>query len=90
MDIKDIDNLAELSRLELTDMEKGALLHDLDSILGYVRQIESVQGVEGKLEHTLYNVWREDMVESREFSPEIIRKQFPSSQDGFLKVKKIL
>ena len=36
------------------------------------------------------NVWREDLEDKRDFSEELIKKQFPDSQDGFLKVKKIL
>ena len=37
-----------------------------------------------------YNVWREDTLESREFSKDLIVEQFPDAHDGFLKVKKIL
>ena len=36
------------------------------------------------------NVWREDEIKVQEFSKEVITKQFPDAQDGFLKVKKIL
>jgi len=41
-------------------------------------------------EHGPRNVWREDEIADREFSKESILSQFPDSQDGFLKVKKIL
>jgi len=90
MNIKDVENLAELARLELSMEEKEALLKDMEGILGYVKQVEEVQVGEIKADHTLYNVWREDELSTREFSKEIITKQFPDSQDGFLKVKKIL
>jgi Asp-tRNA(Asn)/Glu-tRNA(Gln) amidotransferase C subunit len=42
------------------------------------------------LEYSQKNVWREDALEAREFSKELITEQFPDKQDGFLKVKKIL
>ena len=41
-------------------------------------------------EYNIKNVWREDEIVPREFSHELIVEQFPNSQDGFLKVKKIL
>ncbi len=90
MDIKDVENLAKLARIELSEDEKRDLLHDMDSILGYVKQIEEMKIEDTEPEHGVRNVWREDTIEQRDFSPELIVKQFPDAQDGFLKVKKIL
>ncbi len=92
MDIKDVENLAELARIELSIDEKETLLKDMKGILEYVKQIE---GVEVDVKHSvsntgISNVWREDLPENREFSKELITEQFPDSQDGFLKVKKIM
>ena len=102
MNIKDVENLAELARLELTEEEKVQLLKDMEGILGYVKQVESVEvpargathsvagGEEMDSQYDTFNVWREDKEEEREFSKDGIIKQFPDSQDNFLKVKKIL
>lgn len=90
MDIKDIENLAELAKIELTEDEKKSLLKDLDGILDYVKQIGEVKVGDVEAEYRSKNVWREDKLEEREFSKDLILKQFPDSQDGFLKVKKIL
>ena len=90
MNIKDVENLAELARLELTEEEKRELLSDMDSILGYVKQIEEVQIDKVDPEYSVYNVWREDQDQAREFSSDLIIEQFPDKQNGFLKVKKIL
>ena len=93
MDIKDVENLAELARIELGENEKKELLKDMQGILEYVKQIEKVDvqhSVSDISDTVNYNVWREDVIEKREFSPELITKQFPDAQDGFLKVKKIL
>lgn len=90
MEIKDVENLAELARIELTEEEKIGLLADMEGILDYVKQVESVELENKKTVYDLYNVWREDEIEPREFSRELILRQFPDSQDGFLKVKKIL
>ena len=96
MEIKDIEKLAELAKIELTDTEKDGLLKDLDSILDYVKQITEVDlpaqaGVpETKLDYANKNTWREDKLEERDFSRDLIVEQFPDSQDGFVKVKKIM
>jgi aspartyl-tRNA(Asn)/glutamyl-tRNA(Gln) amidotransferase subunit C len=90
MNIKDVENLAELARIELSEEEKKELLTDMDSILDYVKQIEKVDVKHSVLNNANFNVWREDKIEPREFSHELITEQFPASQDGFLKVKKIL
>lgn len=90
MDIKDVENLAKLARIELKEDEKKKLLSDMESILRYVKQIENVKVEEVEPEFNVYNVWREDEIISREFSHELIIKQFPDSQNDFLKVKKIL
>lgn len=39
---KAVENLAELSRLDLTDHEKEKLVKDLNSILDYVKELEKV------------------------------------------------
>ena len=90
MEIKDIENLAELAKIELSDIEKKTLLKELGDILAYVKQIESVKVDDIPAEYNLKNVWREDKIGSSTFSKELITEQFPDSQDGFLKVKKIL
>ncbi|HEV2276058.1 MAG TPA: Asp-tRNA(Asn)/Glu-tRNA(Gln) amidotransferase subunit GatC, partial [Acidobacteriaceae bacterium] len=39
---KDVDRVAELANLELTTDEKSRMLHDLNSILGYVAQLNEL------------------------------------------------
>ena len=90
MDIKDVENLVQLARIELTDEEKTEILQDMGSILGYIKQIEEVEVEDTDPELVLRNVWREDVLEPRDFSAELVTGQFPDSQDNFLKVKKIL
>jgi aspartyl-tRNA(Asn)/glutamyl-tRNA(Gln) amidotransferase subunit C len=90
MNIKDVENLASLARIELSEEEKKNLLSDMESILGYVKQIEELKVENAESECKVYNVWREDEIIPRDFSRELITEQFPGTQDGFLKVKKIL
>lgn len=91
MDIKDIDTLAELAKLDLNQAEKEKILSDMDGILDYVKQIQEVDVPDIDVTYTHRNIWREDVPRpAPDFSYELIISQFPDSQDGFLKVKKIL
>ena len=90
MEIKDVENLAELAKIELSPEEKKRVLSDMEGILGYVKVIESVDTPDMDIDYSHRNIWREDELAHREFSREEIISQFPDSQDGFVKVKKIL
>lgn len=98
MNIKDVENLAELAKIELSESEKKAILEDMEGILAYVKVIEEVEVLDVEPKYNLNNVWREDLPRlaqagqdiTHEFSHELITSQFPDAQDGFLKVKKIL
>jgi len=90
MEIKDVENLAELAKIELSLGEKEEILSDMKGILDYVKRVNEVELEDVNANYSLYNVWREDGIGQREFSSELIKNQFPNAKDGFLKVKKIL
>ena len=90
MNLKDVENLAELAKLELTQEEKEKILHDMEGILAYVKQIEDVEVPEIQVEYSHRNAWREDEFFLGSFDRDMILGQFPDSQDNFVKVKKIL
>jgi aspartyl-tRNA(Asn)/glutamyl-tRNA(Gln) amidotransferase subunit C len=95
MDIKDVEKLAELARIALSEEEKVSLLSDMQEILAYVKMIEKAELSEIAPALRLKNIWREDSLASAsgltpDFSMELITGQFPEDHDGFLKVKKIL
>ena len=91
MEIKDVEALAELAKLDISDAEKQSLINDFGSILAYVDMIKEVDVGDVKVENSVYNAWREDIErKEKDFSSELIVGQFPDSQDNFVKVKKIL
>ena len=93
MEIKDIEKLAKLARIELTEGEKAKYLKDLGAILGYVDQIKAVvsQVGEERKAGDLRNVMRPDDGEMASgINTEVITKEFPARKDDYLKVKKIL
>jgi aspartyl-tRNA(Asn)/glutamyl-tRNA(Gln) amidotransferase subunit C len=93
LEIKDIEKLAKLARIELTTDEKEKLLKEIDPILGYVAQLkEVVSNVdENKKAGELRNVSRldEDNTQTGINTKEIV-DNMPDSQDNYLKVNKIL
>lgn len=96
MDIKDVEKLAELAKIELKEEEKARVLKDMEGILEYVKIVEKVEVPDVEPFYNQKNVWREDLsaqageIKTPVFSDDLIIKQFPDSQEGFLKVKKIL
>jgi aspartyl-tRNA(Asn)/glutamyl-tRNA(Gln) amidotransferase subunit C len=93
LEIKDIEKLAKLARIELTHEEKEKLLKEVDPILNYVAQLKEVSS---KIENTPRisdhkNIMRGDDVWSEGgINTEAIIKNMPESQRNYLKVKKIL
>ena len=93
LEIKDIEKLAKLARIELTNEEKKKLPKEVDSILGYVAQLKEVVSVvgEGKKAGDLRNVVRDDINPTRNGTNTVdIVANMPNSQDNYLKVEKIL
>lgn len=84
---KDVENLAELSRIRLTAGERESALKDLEKILAYVAELNEVptDGVPPMAGGTtLTNGIRADG--GTRLDADAARGAFPSSKDGFLRV----
>lgn len=89
----DVQYLARLSNLQLTDDETEGLRADLENILGYVQQLSELDtsGVEPTYQVTdLENVWREDVVDDYGISRDELLALAPESEAGQIKVPKVL
>ncbi len=92
MDIKDIDKLAELARLEIPQAEKEQVLKDMTSIMGYIAQIGEVSvSADVVPEYDLKNVMRDDVAtnDGGAYTDTLIA-EMPDHEGGLLKVKQIL
>jgi aspartyl/glutamyl-tRNA(Asn/Gln) amidotransferase C subunit len=92
MDKNQVQGLAKLARVEMSDTEMEALGHDLEHILSYVSNITAVAATGERNELPSHrNQFAEDVVVNTtgEYRDDIIAA-FPDSLDGFLKVKSIL
>lgn len=89
----DVQHLAQLSSLQLTDSETDDLQKDLGNILKYVEQLGELDttGVEPTYQVTdLENVWRDDSVIDDHVSREQLLALSPESLDHQVKVPKVL
>jgi aspartyl-tRNA(Asn)/glutamyl-tRNA(Gln) amidotransferase subunit C len=89
---KDIENLANLARIRLSESEKESLAKDVDSILAYVDQIKAAPIGEFKPEAgAVKNVMREDIVINTSIEDrERILDEVPKREGDYVAVKKIL
>lgn len=90
--IKEVEHVALLARLSLSDEEKKVFAEQLGAILGYVEKLNELdtEGVE-PLAHILpvFNVFREDEVKPSTPQEEILSNG-PLTEDGYYKVPKII
>ena len=88
---EDIQNLAELARIEISEGEAESLTSEIDSILEYVSKIKEISGSSTNDVPLLRNVMRDDVVthEANEYTEDILNLA-PSREKNYLKVKKIL
>lgn len=91
---KDIQHIANLARLELTDEELkiyGSQLSDILNYIGQLREVD-VSGVEPTAQTAgLENIFREDEIEEwDEQEREAALAQAPELEDGQVKVRRVL
>lgn len=89
----DIEKLATLARVGLTEKEKESLSVEMTAILDYVRQLDEIDvtNVETTSQVTgLSNISREDNIVRSEISRDELLSNAPEIDNGFIKVKSVL
>jgi len=89
----DVQHLAQLSSIALSDQEIDALQVDIVNILGYVDQLSglSTDDVEPTYQVTdLENVYRTDKIDDYGINRDDLIALAPDSKDGQIKVPKVL
>lgn len=90
---EDIENLAELARLKLTDAEAKALQKDISAILDYVGQVSAVSADTKQTKPALRNVMREDVPRADDLlggKREALLKALPKKEGDYAVVRKII
>lgn len=93
---EDLANLSLLSRISITKEQEDKMLTDMQAILGYVSEINDVQGEVSGREVTAkssghYNIVREDaVIHAAGANTEAILNEAPGTEDGYVKVAQVL
>ncbi len=91
--VSDVKKLAKLSALHVSDADVATLQIELNNILKYVEQLNSVNtdGIEPTYQVTgLTSVTRKDVVIDYGVSNEDLLKNAPSAQAGQIKVPRVI
>lgn len=89
---KDVEYVAKLARLALTEEEKEKFCNQLNQILVYMEKLNELDTKDvPPTSHVLplKNVWREDKVKPSNLSKEIIINA-PEKEGNYFKVKKVI
>ncbi|MDO8520576.1 MAG: Asp-tRNA(Asn)/Glu-tRNA(Gln) amidotransferase subunit GatC [bacterium] len=100
---KDIEHLADLARIGISEAEKEGLAKDLDSVLAYVSEVSKIATKNDTIPRAglsaevltkagaLHNVMREDgeVYPGGEWT-EMILANAPQKEGGYFKVKQIM
>lgn len=91
--VKELEHLATLSRIKLTEDDKKSLVKEFDSILGYIDQLKKVDvsiDAESRV-GAVKNVARADQAEPVTAEDrERLLKAIPDREGDFVAVKKII
>lgn len=89
--LKDVEHVAKLARLALSEEEKSLYSQQLSKIIGYFAELQKLDtgGVE-PLAHaqSVNNVWREDRVISPP-GADLLLSSAPCPENGYFRVPKI-
>ena len=89
----DVQHLAQLSSLQLTEDEVTSLQVDLENIVGYIQQLDELDttGIDPTYQVTdLENVWREDVVDNYGIDKNALLSLAPEIEAEQIKVPKVL
>lgn len=89
----EIEHIAELSRLELTDKEEDTFSSQISSILEYMEVLKEVDVKDvspTSFVGNLHNVWRNDNVEEWNEEERELALNQSEREDGLVKVKRVI
>lgn len=87
----ELDNLSKLARIDIAPAEKAQMLTDMQAILGYISEINSIEGELTRGEEDVFNVVREDVVTHLTGSKtQAILANAPKVKDGYVEVEQVL
>lgn len=91
MDIETVENLAKLSRIELSQQEKVKIATELGAILDYVSELKKASVGDVRADESHINIMRDDEgAHDSGFFTEKILDRAPKKKEGYVVVKQIM
>lgn len=89
--LEDLENLSKLARVSVGENEKEKMLADIQAILGYIGEINSVSADLVQEKPFLYNVVREDIItRGAGVNTEIFLSSAPKRDGEYVEVAQVL
>jgi aspartyl-tRNA(Asn)/glutamyl-tRNA(Gln) amidotransferase subunit C len=85
---KDVQHIAGLADVGISDEELGTFTHQFNAILEYFDILDRVEGTD-HASRDLYNILREDEIEPSLSQDEVLRNA-PAREDGFIKAPRVM
>lgn len=86
----DLDTLSTLARIDIKSEEKQKMLADMQAILGYISEINDVEGHLEKSIDTHHNITREDIVTRGTGSnTKALLGEAPATEGEYVKVEQV-
>ncbi len=87
----ELDNLSKLARIDISAEEKPKMLADMQAILGYISEINEVEGELVRGTEDVFNVVREDVITHETGgNTEAILANAPKTKNGYVEVEQVL
>jgi aspartyl-tRNA(Asn)/glutamyl-tRNA(Gln) amidotransferase subunit C len=89
---EDIEHLATLARLELTEQEKEVFPKQLSDVVGFIKAVTEIETTDVARDFTNVNTMRDDVARTKDNAEERerIMGEMPEIEKDLLKVPKIL
>lgn len=85
----DVQKLADLARLTIHSKEKESIANDLEAIIGFVDQVQSVNIPKTDQSLDMVNVFRDDTMTPIGAASSLVDAA-PAHKDGFIQVPKVI
>ncbi len=88
--LEELDNISTLARIDITSVEKPKMLADMQAIVEYISEINSVKGSVDTIINSHHNITREDVVtHTTGDTTEVLLSEAPSIENGYVKVEQV-
>jgi aspartyl/glutamyl-tRNA(Asn/Gln) amidotransferase C subunit len=89
---EDIERLASLVKIEITDTEKESFLKDINGILGHISMIQNLKFTQNfEVEYDFTNISKNDNLQDFDFNKNVLMKNIKDvDENGSVRIHKVI